>query len=352
MPNKLLLSFLTVSAFVISISGCAQSTGEDRGFIADNKNEIAIAFYNCENFFDTVHNPAKEDEEFTPEGKYHYTQKIYEQKLHNLATVIQSMGGEDGPAMVGMAEVENNTVLNDLIQQPEIEKRHYKFEWFDGPDPRGINVAMLYSPKYFKVIKAEPLYIDLTGVNGKSLTRDVLHVYGILSGDTVDVFVNHWPSRRGGEDESVPKRAIAAKVDRDAVDKVMKHNSNAKVIVMGDFNDNPTDNSITGILGAKGEQNEVSPSGLYDPFINIFKSGKGTEEYKHSWNLFDQVIISGSFLQNNQHKLHYDKAAIYKPDFIIDHYKGHEGEPHRSFVGTHWINGYSDHFPVILYLSR
>ena len=128
-------------------------------------------------------------------------------------------------------------------------------------------------------------------------------------------------------------------------------NPNAKVIVMGDLNDNPTDNSITGILNAKGEQSEVADDGLYDPWINIYKKGEGTEEYDHSWNLFDQVMVSGSLLQNKNHKLHYEKAAIFKPDFIIDHYKGHEGEPHRSFVGTHWINGYSDHFPVIVYLG-
>ena len=350
MPNKLIL--LTALTFVISISGCAQGTNENGISKSGKGNEVAVAFYNCENFFDTVHNPAKEDEEFTPEGKYHYTQRIYEQKLHNIATVIQSMGGADGPAIMGMAEVENSTVLNDLIRQPELARRNYKYEWFDGPDPRGINVAMLYNPKYFRVLKAEPLHVDLSGVSGKSITRDVLHVYGILCGDTVHVFVNHWPSRRGGEDESGPKRAIAAKVDKDAVDKVMKRNPNAEVIVMGDLNDNPTDKSIADVLDAKGVQNEVHGSGLYDPFVDIFKSGTGTEEYRHSWNLFDQVIISGAFLHNKNQKLHYEKAEIYKPDFIIDHYKGHEGEPHRSFVGPHWINGYSDHFPVILYLSR
>lgn len=350
MPKKLLL--ITAFTLIMCISGCAQGTNENRSVHADNGDRVAVAFYNCENFFDTVHNPAKEDEEFTPDGKYHYTQRIYEQKLHNIATVIQSMGGPDGPAIMGMAEVENNTVLNDLIRQPELEKRNYKYEWFDGPDPRGINVALLYNPKYFRVLKAEPLHVDLSGVSGKSVTRDVLHVYGILKGDTVDVFVNHWPSRRGGEDESGPKRAIAAKVDKDAIDRVMNRNPNAEVIVMGDLNDNPTDNSVANILGAKGKPGEGSASGLYDPFTDIYATGTGTEEYRHSWNLFDQVIISGSFLRNDNHKLHYVKAEIYKPDFIIDHYKGHEGEPHRSFVGPHWINGYSDHFPVILYLSR
>jgi endonuclease/exonuclease/phosphatase family metal-dependent hydrolase len=328
---------------VISFTGCAQKT--------DYK-ELSIAFYNCENFFDTVHNPAKEDDEFTPDGKYHYTQKIYEQKVHNIATVMQSMGGADGPALIGMAEVENNTVLSDLVRQPELAKRNYHYEWFDGPDPRGINVALLYNPAIFRVLKAEPLHVDISGTGGKSVTRDVLHVYGVLAGDTVHILVNHWPSRRGGEDESGPKRAIAAKVNKDMVQSVLAKNPNAKVIIMGDLNDNPTDNSIMGILGAKGEQSEVPANGLYDPWTSIYKSGTGTEEYRHSWNLFDQIILSSAFLQNRNHKLKYDKAEIFKPDFIIDHYKGHEGEPHRSFVGTHWINGYSDHFPVIVYFTK
>jgi endonuclease/exonuclease/phosphatase family metal-dependent hydrolase len=339
--NKPLILLLLACA--TSLTGCAQKAQD---------NDITIAFYNCENFFDTVHDPAKNDEEFTPEGKYHYTQKIYEQKLHNIATVIQNMPGQDGPALVGMAEVENTTVLHDLTQQPEIAKHGYKYEWFQGPDPRGINVAMIYNPAQFRVLKAEPLHVDLTGVSGKSITRDVLHVYGILNGDTVHVFVNHWPSRLGGEEESGPKRAIAAKVNKDAIDAIMKNDPNAKAIVMGDLNDNPTDNSVVNVLGAKANKNDVAPTGLYDPFTEIYNSCTGTEEYRHSWNLFDQVIISGSFLQNKNHKLHYDKAEIFKPDFIIDKYKGHEGEPKRSFVGTHWINGYSDHFPVILYLAR
>jgi len=336
--NKLFL--LLAILFGISLSGCAQKTGAG---------DITIAFYNCENFFDTVHNPAKEDDEFTPEGKYHYTQKIYRQKVHNIATVIQSMGGEDGPAIIGLAEVENNTVLNDLVGQPEIARRGYKYEWFDGPDPRGINVAMLYNPKQFLVLRSEHLHVDLTGVNGKSITRDVLHVSGVLKGDTVEVFVNHWPSRRGGEDESIPKRAIAAKVVKDAIAKLKP---GAEVIVMGDLNDNPTDNSIVNVLGAKGNKNDIQPSGLYDPWADIYNSGTGTEEYKHSWNLFDQIIISGEFLKNTGHKLHYLRSEIYKPDFIVDHYKGHEGEPHRSFVGTYWINGYSDHFPVLMYMGK
>ncbi len=251
--NKCLL-LLSLICFT-SLNGCAQKT---------DSHKITVAFYNCENFFDIVHNPVKEDEEFTPEGKYHYTQKIYEQKVHNIATVIQAMDGADGPAIVGLAEVENNTVLNDLVRQPEIaQSRNYKYEWFDGPDPRGINVAMIYNPKYFRVIKSEPLHVDLSGTGGKSITRDVLHVYGVLDGDTVHVFVNHWPSRRGGEDISDPKRSIAATVNKTAIEKLMSRNPNTKVILMGDLNDNPNSASITVVLDAKADQSFVIPFPAY-----------------------------------------------------------------------------------------
>jgi len=339
-PRKVLLAFLCSALLFTS---CAQK---------NSTHKVAIAFYNCENFFDPADNPAKDDDEFTPQGKYHYTQKVYEQKLHNIATVLQSMNGGDGPAIIGLAEVEDNTVLNDLVHQPELARRNYKYEWYDGPDPRGINVAMIYDPVLFVMLHSEPLHVDLSGVGGKSLTRDVLHVYGILNGDTVHVFVNHWPSRTGGEDESGPRRTIAAKVNRDTIDAIMNTDPGAKIIVMGDLNDNPADNSIATVLCAKTETSEVTATGLYNPWANIYKTGAGTEAFRGNWNLFDQVIISGAFLRNRNHKLLYEKAEIFRPDFIVDHYKGHEGEPHRSFAGTHWINGYSDHFPVILYLTN
>ncbi len=310
-------------------------------------NTVAVAFYNCENFFDTNDDPAKQDEDFTPDGKYHYTRKIYEQKLHNIAAVVKAMDA----AVIGMAEVENKTVLGDLVRQPGIAGRGYKYEIFDGPDTRGINVALLYDPALFHVITANPIHVGIEKVSANAHTRDVLYVYGVLYGDTVHLFVNHWPSRRGG-DESEPKRAIAANVVKDAINVLVKKDQGARIIVMGDFNDNPDDKSITQVLGAKGMQNEVKGNGLYDPWYELYKSGRGTEVYAHNWNLFDQVMISNSLLRNSNHKLHYSHADIFRPDFIIDHYKGHEGEPHRSFAGTHWINGYSDHFPVILYLAR
>ncbi len=312
--------------------------------------KIAVAFYNCENLFDIVDDPAKNDEEFTPGGKYHYTEKIYRQKLHNIAAVLQAMNNARGPAIIGLAEVENSIVLNDLTHQSEIADHKYQYVLHDGPDPRGINVALVYDPALFRVLKSEPVHIDISATGGKSVTREVLHVHGILAGDTVDVFVNHWPSRRGGEDESGPKREIAANVNKKAADGLLKKNRNARIIIMGDFNDNPDDKSIATILSAKADVRNVTATQLYNPFANIYRSGTGTEVFKHQWNLFDQVIISGTLL--NIGRLHYESAEVYKPAFIQDTYKGHVGEPKRSFVGTKWINGYSDHFPVVVYLSH
>ncbi len=331
------ISLFFVIIMVGTYQGHSQMSGSKR---------VAAAFYNCENFFDITDNPARDDDEFTPNGKYHYTQKIYEQKLHNIASVLQGMD----PAVVGMAEVENNVVLDALTKQQAIAGRRYRYVWYDGPDPRGINVALLYNPLLFRVLNSEPIHVNISATGGKSVTRDVLHVRGVLAGDTVDILVNHWPSRRGGEDESGPKRAIAAKVNKDAVSKILGRDRNAKVIIMGDLNDNPDDNSVANVLGARSDAANLSLTALYNPFAALHKSGQGTEVYKHQWNLFDQVIISGSLLHGRN--LSYQVAEIYKPDFLKDTYKGHEGEPHRSFIGTKWINGYSDHFPVVVYFTH
>ena len=190
--------------------------------IAEKKNYsvAAVAFYNLENFFDTEDDPQKEDGDFTPVGNYHYTEDIFKQKAHNLATVFQQLGTDvtpDGPAFVGVAEVENSNVLDMLVSQPEIKERNYKYVIFYGPDARGINTGFVYNPKYFTVLDARPHHVNLGGSGGKETTRDILHISGILYGDTIHVLVNHWPSRRGGEAASAPKRAIAAGVDKKIV---------------------------------------------------------------------------------------------------------------------------------------
>jgi len=333
------------------IAGCITGHAQTK-----NYQVIAIGFYNCENFFDPVHDPKKKDEDFTPDGDFHYTREIYKQKLHNIATVIQAMGTDvtpDGPAIIGLAEVENGKVLTDLTAQRELKTRNYKYAWFYTPDERGISTAMLYNPKYFQLLSSEPLHVDLTTVGETRPTRDVLHVYGVLAGDTVHILVNHWPSRSGGKAESVPLRAVAAAVDKRIVDSLFKVNPETKILILGDLNDNPTNASVIKVLKAKADIKDVTLTDIYNPWINIYKKGIGTEAFQGEWSLLDQIMLSGAFISNDNNKWKFYKTEIFKRDFLINTLGRDKGLPHRSFtVNQVWDNGYSDHFPVLVYLVK
>lgn len=315
-------------ALLLTLTSCAAQ---------EDQQHCAVAFYNVENLFDTVDDPATMDDEFTPTGRYRYTDKVYRQKLHNIATVI----GELDAVLVGLAEIENNTVLKDLTAQPELKKYNYKYAWYNSPDPRGIDVALLYDPAHFMVLHTEAVPVRMKGL----VTRDVLYVQGILDGDTVHVHVNHWPSRGEGMQESIPKRRAAAIIVEKNIRSILAANPKAKIIVMGDLNDNPGDESISEVLGAKNDRNAQ----LYNPWLGLHHSGKGTSVYNRKWDHFDQVIISKAFQAGDG--WHYEKAEIFDAAFIRN--KGFEDAyPLRSFKGYHWNNGYSDHLPVVLHLRR
>lgn len=317
---------------------------------------VSVAFYNLENLFDYIDDQNnKGDDEFTPDGQYNYTEKIYNQKLHNLSKVISQLAIEttpDGPAIIGVAEIENDKVLQDLVAQPELKSRNYRFVHFDSPDARGIDVGLLYNPKYFRVLGAKSLPVNLAGSGGKETTRDILFVTGILSGDTVSVFVNHWPSRRGGESASAPKRAIAAGVAKAVIDSLMKINPNYRVFLMGDLNDDPVSASVAKVLGAKCDISTLTQSDMYSPFCEFYKKGIGSLAYNDKWNLFDQIILSDGIIQEKQNHWTYYKAEVFNRDFLKTKNGQYKGYPHRSFSGSTWINGYSDHFPTIIYLRR
>ena len=314
-----------------------------------------IGFYNCENFYDTIDDPKINDEEFTPTGPLHYGTAIYSDKVSRLASVLSLMGKDispDGLSMFGVAEIENETVLNDLIAQPAFKGRNYKIVHYDSPDERGVDVALIYNPKYFRVLSSAPLNVPLM-IDGKPHpTRDILSVLGIYDGDTVNVFVNHWPSRRGGDEASAPNRALAAGIAKQAIDERMKANPNAKIILMGDLNDDPTSPSVAKVLGAKGDKEKVGRGEMYNPWVKHIKSGNGTLAFDDSWNLFDQIMVSYGYLDQKQSGYFYSKAIIFKKDFMITQTGGHKGYPLRTFNGNEYQYGYSDHFPTYIVLMK
>src|SRR5690606_10502367 len=316
----------------------------------------AVAFYNLENLFDADddHNN-KGDDEFTPNGPMRYTEEIYKKKLLNLSRVLSELATDkipDGPALVGVSEVENERVLRDLLQQPALKERGWRIVHFESNDYRGIDVAMLYNPKYFKVLSANSVSVDISKDGKRESTRDMLHVTGILSGDTVSVFVNHWPSRRGGEAASAWKRIKAATVCKDIIDSVRKQNPRYKAIVMGDLNDDPINVSVVKGLNAQENKAKLKPDNMYNPWMTFYKKGIGTLGYGDSWNLFDQILLTPTFLNKNVGCWQFYKAEIFSPQYLKSQFGRFKGYPHRSFSNGQWIDGYSDHFPTIVYLIR
>lgn len=321
--------------------------------IAQNKSyKIAlVGFYNLENIFDTIDGP-NDDAEFLPTGSYRYTPEVYKDKLSKLEEVISQIGTDlnpDGLAMFGCAEVETRGVLEDLAAQPKLKARNYKVVHYDSPDARGVDVAFMYNPKYFKVLGSAPLNVPLKDADGSyRATRDVLWVSGILDGDTVHVFVNHWPSRRGGEEASAPGRALAAGVCRKLVDSLLADNGNTKIFVMGDLNDDPLSPSVTQVMKSKGDMAKLKDGDMYNPWAKYYKEGIGTLAYNDSWNLFDQIMISQGFLPKEQKGYFYHQAHIFSKQFMMQKSGRFKGYPLRTFDGNTYQGGYSDHFPVYI----
>lgn len=332
---SLLLLFITISA-------CAQKKAE----------VYPIAFYNVENLYDTVKDKDVDDEEFTPQSKKQWTNDKYTKKLNNLAFVISKLGKKentDGAVIIGLAEVENKKVLNDLVKRNSIAKTGYKYVHYDSPDKRGIDVALLYNPKYFKVTSSTK-YPYKSFKNFTVYTRDHLLVSGVLAGESVHIIVNHWPSRR--DPESSPRREQAAANCKHITDSIRQADPKAKVIIMGDLNDDPQDKSCSVVLNAKKEQSEVKAGGLYNTMWKILESGIGTLCYKDKWNLFDQIIISDNWLGSDKSTLKFVKAEVYNPDFLIQQSGKFKGYPLRTFSGNNFMNGYSDHFPTLIYVTK
>ena len=312
----------------------------------------AIAFYNVENLFNTVHDEGVNDYEFTPSGANNWTETKYRKKLNNLSYVIDKLAKEytsAGPAIIGVSEIENRGVLEDLVSTGKIASTGYEIVHYDSPDRRGVDVALLYNPALFKVTSSKA-YPFVLPDNPNFKTRDQLLVSGILAGEPIHVIVNHWPSRYGSKSSEL--REFAASISKHITDSLYNDNPNAKVIIMGDLNDDPTDPSVRVVLNAKKRQSEVEKGGLFNTMWEFFDRGIGSLGYQGKWNLFDQIIITEPLLGTDRSSLKFWKAEIFNRDFLIQKEGRNKGYPHRTFSNNTFINGYSDHFPVLIYLVK
>jgi len=324
-----------------------------------------IAFYNVENLFDTINGPGIGDDDYLPWGREAWTGSKYKQKLANIAQALSDIGSNESresPAIIGLCEIENRRVLEDLVKQQGLLAADYGIVHFDSPDSRGTDVALLYRKKHFRPTSHSniPLIIKDTlavkkphrgkkKATAKLFTRDQLLVTGLLDGEEIHFIVNHWPSRYGGEKRSSPNREAAAALNRKTIDSLFEKNPQAKVITMGDFNDGPYNNSIQKVLRAKGIKEDAQAGGLFNPMEGMFEKGNGSVAYRDAWDLFDQIIVSGPLLSKDYATFRYWKAGIFNPDYLTNQTGRYKTYPLRNANGE---VGYSDHFPVYLYLIR
>jgi hypothetical protein len=312
----------------------------------------SVAFYNLENLFDTEDDPLIDDFEFTPKGPMQWTEEKYRKKLDNMASVISKLGREHcpgGPAAIGVSEIENRKVLEDLINTGSLAGMGLDIIHYDSPDLRGVDVALLYNPKLFKVTSSKAYPYILPGDTAFK-TRDVLLASGTLAGESFHILVNHWPSRRG--DKSSELREFAAAINKHIADSIYRSDANARIVIMGDLNDDPINRSCRYVLNAKKKQDEVKPGGLFNTMWGFYDKGIGSLSYKGQWNLFDQIIISESFLGKDYSSLKYWKSEIFNRDFLIEKEGKYKGSAIRTFSDGKFINGYSDHFPVLIYMVK
>ena len=338
---------------------CLTILTSDKRDLKNNQNKIyqsvVIGFYNCENFYDIVDDPLTKDDEFTPEGDKHYTKTIYTKKLDNIAKAINSIGDNgvtdhnNTASILGLAEIENKYVLEDLIKHPLLKDRHLQIVHYDSKDERGIDVALIYNPAVLEVETSRAIYVKMSNNHN---TRDILWVKGRIGGELIHIYVNHWPSRLGGKQKSEYGRIVAARVLKKHIDSIYKFEGLQKIVVMGDFNDDPTNKSIAVILEAKESIKDVGLYGIYNPFSKMYKKGIGSIVSRDNWSLFDQIMVNFPLLDKNQEGFFFNRASIQNTGFLVQQTGRYTGYPMRSWDGNNFSNGFSDHFPTYIQLLR
>ncbi|MFH2142566.1 MAG: endonuclease [Bacteroidota bacterium] len=346
----LIIIILCISVFY----SCKVNLGVEANSHDENsfneRGDYRIMFYNIENLFDTFDDSLTNDEEFLPDGVRHWNNTKYYKKLNNIYKVIVAVGGWQPPEIIGLCEIENRTVLDDLVKKTPLSTYNYQIVHAESPDRRGIDVALLFLKDRFIVLKKE--FIRINYPDNSGTTRDILYVKGITyKSDTLHIFVNHWPSRWGGQMESEDRRLFVAKTLRNKLDSIIASNEKSNIIITGDFNDEPDNKSLTETLRARKTYENISDSILYNLSFHLYEDkGMGSHKYQGNWGVLDQFIVSGTLLKR-KNSIHttINNVYIFKPDFLLEKDEANAGfKPFRTYLGYKYNEGFSDHLPTYL----
>lgn len=319
-----------------------------------------IMFYNLENLFDTIPDPDTNDKEFLPNGAKRWNSHKYWTKMRNIDQVLFGVAAanRDFPAIIGVSEIENRSVLEDLVIQEKIAPAQYRIVHYDSPDRRGVDVGFLYRADRFQLEGSYPIPVTFEDMPDFR-TRDILSMWGTMDGEPFYFMVAHWPSRLGGQQASEPRRVEAARIMRNAIDSVLLARPETKVVVMGDLNDDPTDKSVAVVLGGKQKVRELEPGDMFNPYNEVFRDGQGTLAYQDSWNLFDNVVVSENLVNAPRGTWRLVKVDgnkfygnIFRAKYLFQKEGQYKGYPLRTFVGDNFQGGYSDHLPVYIVIEK
>lgn len=345
-------SFIVV-LFLLVVGGSAAVSGQDA-------RRNTIMFYNLENLFDTIPDPDTNDKEFLPDGGKKWNSHKYWTKMNNLDQVLFGVAAanKDFPAIIGVSEIENRSVLEDLVMMDKIRPANYRIVHYDSPDRRGVDVGFLYRADRFVLEGSYPHPVKIAELPDWR-TRDIIAMWGTMDGEPFYFMVAHWPSRLGGQQASEPKRVAAAQVMRNVIDSVLVARPETKIVVMGDLNDDPTDKSVAVTLGGKQKVKELQPGDVFNPYMEMFKKGQGTLAYQDAWNLFDNILVTENLVNAPRGQWRVIKTEgnkfygnIFRAKYLFQQEGQYKGYPLRTFVGDNFQSGYSDHLPVYIVIEK
>jgi hypothetical protein len=350
--TMLINRFYFQGVFILFLTFCLKS----QRLQSDKHYHIsAIGFWNVENLYDTLNDKWKNDEDFTPEGVNAWNGKRYWVKIDRLAETIQGMAADatpEGLAILGLCEVENKEVVADIVRHEKLKSRNYQVVLIEGPDARGVDPALIYNPRFFICQRAVSYPVKLvTDSNHK--TRDILVVSGLFLGEPLAVLVNHWPSRRGGEISSRPNRNAAARVAKRIADSISISIPDSKIIVMGDLNDDPTNECVKKHIGTFASIRDAKPGLFFNPMEDLYKKGIGTLAWQDTWSLFDQILLNQKWIcDRDLNTWQFYKAKVHNKDFLKGDFGNFKGYPFRTYSGGTYTGGYSDHFPSYIIIVK